>query len=453
MFRTNSNQDRVNYSNALLPPDGYVLEKAVGTTYSLDLEALTAVCIALGLKEDPDSNLLQNPISMLNALVKVSEKILVFCEAGQIKKPSTPSPLMLLLDKMVIPVTLPRKQKDSRFPSFHPKTWVLQYRNQEGHRKYRFVVLSRNLIFDRSWDVSVCIESSDDVNQPEKTKPIISFLEFLRKQIDRTMPDFQRKRQLVIELCSELNGVSFSLGDKRFGENFKVIPLGIGTDSYDLTKDPLFFQGMYQADYSFHELVVFSPFLSSSVIDFWNRPEHTLTNTTRTLITRRSDLPKLTADQVSRFRVYVLKDDIVDGEEYISDEASEKQKQDIHAKIYIRRKYGDVDLYMGSMNASYAAIHENVEMMVRIGTRWKYYDGQTFLKEIFCGEDNSPANPFEEVQVAVEKQDVPEDETKVLEQAIKEFCRLKKRAEVVTSGDKYSVVMYLEGTQIGRAHV
>ncbi len=50
MFRTNSNQDRVNYSNALLPPDGYVLEKAVGTTYSLDLAAedmflLVTVCL------------------------------------------------------------------------------------------------------------------------------------------------------------------------------------------------------------------------------------------------------------------------------------------------------------------------------------------------------------------------------------------------------------------------
>jgi hypothetical protein len=98
------------------------------------------------------------------------------------------------------------------------------------------------------------------------------------------------------------------------------------------------------------------------------------------------------------------------------------------------------------MNASYAAIHENVEMMVRIGTRWKYYDGKTFLKEIFCGEENSPANPFEEVQVPAEKQDVPEDETKVLEQAIKEFCRLKKRAEVVSSGEKYKVVVHLDGT-------
>ena len=141
MFRTNNNQDRVNYSDALVPPDGYVLEKAVATTYSLDLEALTAVSIALGLKEEPDSELLQNPISMLNALVKVSEKILIFCEAGQIKKPGKPSPLMLLLDKMVIPVALPKKPGRGFYPSFHPKTWILQYRNADGLRKYRFVVL------------------------------------------------------------------------------------------------------------------------------------------------------------------------------------------------------------------------------------------------------------------------------------------------------------------------
>ena len=201
MFRTNSNQDRVNYNSALLPPDGYVLEKAVGTTYSLDLEALTAVCIALGLKEDPDSDLLQNPISMLNALVKVSEKILIFCEACQIKKPSTPSPLMLLLDKMVVPVTLSRKQDKGRFPSFHPKTWVLQFRNPEGLRKYRFVVLSRNLTFDRSWDVSIFIESTDRVSQPEKTKPIISFLDFLQRQTNHSVSDYQKKKRSRSQIC------------------------------------------------------------------------------------------------------------------------------------------------------------------------------------------------------------------------------------------------------------
>lgn len=444
MFRTNSNQDRVNYSNALLPPDGFILEKAIGTTYSLDLEALTAVCIALGLKEDSDSDLLQNPISMLNALVKVSEKILVFCEAGQIKKPSTPSPLMLLLDRMVIPVTLPGKSGTGRYPAFHSKTWVLQYRNPEGLRRYRFVVLSRNLTFDRSWDVSICIESSDKVNQPEKTKPIISFLDFIHGQISNTVSDSQQKQQLIRDLKTELDGISFSLDDRKFGENFTIMPLGIGRERYDLTQDPLYYQLSWKANYSFHELVVFSPFLSGSVIDYWNRPEHTLTGTTRTLITRRSELTKLTAAQVSRFRVYALKDDIVDGEDYISDEAAEKQKQDIHAKIYIRRKYHDVDLYIGSMNASFAAIHENVEMMIRVGTRWKYYDGQTFLKELFCGEADSPSNPFEEVQVLAEKQDVQEDITKELEQVIKELCRIKKWAEVVPEGERFNVLVHMD---------
>lgn len=445
MFRTNSNKDRVNYSNALLPPDGYVLEKAVGTTYSLDLEALTAVCIALGLKEDSDSELLQNPISLLNAIVKVSEKILLFCEAGQIKKPSTPSPLMLLLDKMVVPVKLSGKQDKGRFPSFHPKTWLLQYRNREGARKYRFAVLSRNLTFDRSWDISVCIESTEKISQPDKTKPIISFLNFLQRQINSSFSDYQQKLRLIKELSTELKGISFSLDDRRFGESFSIMPLGIGAEGYDLRNDPLYNQVPWKADYSFHELVVFSPFLSSSVIEYWNNPEHTLTGTKRTLITRRSELAKLTAKQVSRFRIFVLKDDIVDGEDYISDEAVEKQKQDIHAKIYIRRKNNDVALYMGSMNASYAAIHENVEMMIRLGTRWKYYDGQTFLKEIFCGEEDSPTNPFEEVHVSADKQDIPEDETKELEQVIKEICRIRMRAEVIAAEKKYDVLVHMEG--------
>ena len=61
MFRPDSNRDRTDYSGILMPPDGYRLDRAVGTTYSLDLEALTAVAICLGLSEETDSKLMQNP--------------------------------------------------------------------------------------------------------------------------------------------------------------------------------------------------------------------------------------------------------------------------------------------------------------------------------------------------------------------------------------------------------
>ena len=47
----NPNQDRLDYGQVLTPPVGFRLDFAVGTTYSLDLDALVGACIALGLSE------------------------------------------------------------------------------------------------------------------------------------------------------------------------------------------------------------------------------------------------------------------------------------------------------------------------------------------------------------------------------------------------------------------
>ena len=443
MFRTNSNQDRVNYSSMLLPPDGYVLEKAVGTTYSLDLEALTAVAIALGLKEDLDSGLLQNPISMLNALQKVSGRILIFCESGQIAKVKKSSPLMVLLEKMVIPVSLSKKRNISHYPAFHPKTWLLQYRDQEGNRKYRFAVLSRNLTFDRSWDISICIDSSDEILQPDKTRPIISFLDFLRRRISSQVSDSRKKRAVLKMLMDDLDGVSFVLDQPEFKEDFTIMPLGIGNDAYDMNKDPLFCPDYWKADYSFSDLVVVSPFLSSSLIEYWNKPGHDLTGTRRTLITRKSELAKLTPEQASRFHVYVLKDDIVDGEEYLSEETEEKQHQDIHAKMYLRRKYSDTCLYLGSMNASHSAVNANVEMMLCLGTKNRYLNGERLLADLFCGPADGKNNPFQEVRIPEEADEQPEDESRMLERTVKELCRMKMQAEIVEETGKYTARVHI----------
>ena len=179
MFRPDADRDRTDYSRMMMPPDGYKLDKAVGTTYSLDLEALTAIAICLGLSEATDSQLMKNPISMLNALQKVSDKMVMFCEAGQIKVPSQSSALSILLEKMVVEIALPKDKKSGRYPAFHPKTWVLAYANSSGDKKYRLAIMSRNLTFDRSWDISFAMDSSTQVSQKEKTKPICDFLDYL----------------------------------------------------------------------------------------------------------------------------------------------------------------------------------------------------------------------------------------------------------------------------------
>lgn len=445
MFQTNNNKDRVNYGEMILPPVGYVLERAVGTTYSLDLEALTAIAITLGLKEDTDSELLHNPISMLNALQKVSEKILVFCEAGQIKVPGNPSPLSVLLEKIVIPVALPKTRGLNGYPAFHPKTWILQYINPEGKRKYKFAVLSRNLTFDRSWDISMCMDSCEDIDQSEKTEPLIDFLSFLRGQIKNTVTDAGKKRNMLKKLIGNLETVSFSLNSREFGDDFQIMPLGIGSTGYKMTEDPLFCSDIWSADYTFNDLVVFSPFISASLIEDWNRKEHSITGTRRTLITRKSELAKLKPEQASRFTIYSLKDDIVDGENQISDEMEEKMKQDIHAKIFLRRKYSDTNLYLGSMNASYAASHKNVEMVLCLKTKNRYLNGDSFLRDIFCGEADNPINPFEEVSIKESKPDEAEDESKLLEKVIKDICRRKMKAEVIFNGQSYDVTVSVDG--------
>ncbi len=448
MFRTNSNEDRINYSQLLLPPPGFVLDQAIGTTYSLDLETLTAVCIALGLGEDMDSELLRDPLSMLYALRKTAEKVLIFCEAGQIKASDTNSPLMILLERMVIPVALPKGKKKANYPSFHPKTWIIQYANSDNkeEKKYRFVVLSRNLTFDRSWDVSFFMDGSKGYDHPEKTAPIISFLNYLRDRIGDGVQDSHSKKRVIKDLAKELRTVSFALEDQGFWEDFTVMPLGIGAgSSYNLANDPLLCEDKGSRNYSFQDLVVFSPFLSGSLIDYWNKEEHSLSETHRTLITRRSELPKLTAEQTSRFKVFVLKDGIVEGEEYISESVEDKQRQDIHAKIYLRKKYAEKELYLGSMNASDAAIHQNVEMMIRLDTKSKKINGELFLRELFCGDADGAENPFQEVLVQNEIADDSEDETKRLERTLKDICRRKMQASITENNGKYDVLVSVPG--------
>ena len=193
MFKPTSSKDRINYGEVLMPPVGFRLERAVGTTYSLDLETLTAVSIALGLIEDTDSELISNPISMLSAFQKISDRIVVFCEAGQIKPPAKSNALCLTLEKMVVPVSIPFDKKINRYPAFHPKTWLLEYSNEDGEKQYRFVVMSRNMTFDHSWDVACAMDGEASSVGGVDSQPVVDFLKFLKKQLNKGLANYSRQ--------------------------------------------------------------------------------------------------------------------------------------------------------------------------------------------------------------------------------------------------------------------
>lgn len=459
MFKPTSAKDRINYGEALMPPMGFRLERAVGTTYSLDLETLTAISIALGLIEDTDSELVTSPISMLSALQKISDRIVVFCEAGQIKLPTKANALCLTLEKMVVPVSLPFDKKINRYPAFHPKTWLLEYSNEEDKQLYRFVVMSRNMTFDHSWDVACAMDGDLSSVGGVDSQPIIDFLTFLKRQLNEELANYSRQNDDLSYLIEAIHHVSFYPEDGFSDCN--IMPLGIGAASYDMASDELFTG-------NFHELVVMSPFLSGTVIKGLNDAGKTLTGTTRTLITRRSELANIKGGKASNFDVYIMKDEIIDGESSVSDgekpkhsaiytdlskddlplnEDIEKQQkeesptQDIHAKIYLRRKYSTTDLYLGSMNASYGAIHSNVEMMVHLRTRNSVLNGKKFLDDIMGEDREGKKNPFELVLLDdVDEADNATVQDRV-EQLIKRVCRIKMYAVVEQADGRYDIIM------------
>lgn len=427
----NPNQDRLDYGQVLTPPVGFRLDFAVGTTYSLDLDALVGACIALGLSEETDSALLNNPICLLEALRSTGDKVALFCEGGQIHMPNNVTPLYVLLEKMVFQVATKKHRGISRYPSFHPKFWLLRYINDDKEVLYRVVVLSRNLTFDRSWDVTFSMDGWLTDTSTEKNDPVCDFLSYLS--------NFAGDKKLAIRrMMRELPYVEFELNSKEFYD-YDFIPVGVkaADGSYhNITDYPLFSD-------SFHEVLIMSPFLSNGVIKDFNNRSPYITHSEYILLTRAMSLDRLKAKDCANFKIYTLKDAIVDGESLISEENTSILQQDIHAKVYMVRKNTDSDLYLGSLNASHNAINGNVEFMMRLRSKNRYLNLAKLTEQLFCGEEDAASNPFQRVTLPTEQvATVTDDPQSLLDGVLKELVRNRPHARVEDCGDTFTLKVY-----------
>ena len=431
----NPNNDRLDYGQVLAPPVNYKLDFAIGTTYSLDLDALVGACIALGLAEETDSDLMKNPVCLLEALRATGDKVALFCEGGQIHLPGNVTSLYILLEKMVFPVTTSKRKGVAKYPSFHPKFWIIRYVDKKNNYLYRVVVLSRNLTFDRSWDVTFCMDGKKTSAETVKNNPVGDFISYLIKQLPETeyAAEKQKKMKSVIR---ELKNVEFSLDSKEFTD-FDFIPFGIG-NQYGSDQKPLY----TLLEDSFHEAFIMSPFLSSGVIKNFNERSKWMEHADYVLITRASELGKLKPSDCSNFEIYTMKDAVVDGEGLISEETSDIQKQDIHAKIYMLRKGSDSSLYLGSLNASHNALHGNVEFMIKLHSKNRYLNLSKMRESLFGTDEKE--NPFQLAQFNNKQIDEVEEKANLLDGVIKDINRKTLGAVIKENGERFDVSVSFE---------
>lgn len=414
--------NRVDYGQLLSPPAGYSTAMAIGGTYSLDLSTLMEICLALGLSESLDSPLKENPMYLLEALRKVANKTLVFCEAGQIKEPDNPSKLHILLESVVVELALKEEK------TFHPKFWLIKYEHEQKAPVYRCIVLSRNLTYDRSWDVAACLTGSRKDEPDSRSRPLRDFLLALQSWMEPNA-----KTAMVARFADEIDQVEFQLGHKAFTD-FAFCPVGI--DGYDIDKTGLLI--------SYHRMLIVSPFLSKSIIDGFNKkalhhPEPNI------LITRYNELGKLTEASVSEFEIYTLRDSIIDGEQILDNEerGGGALQQDIHAKLYLRTKGTRSELFLGSLNASYNACRRNIEFMLKLyGTRRRLNVDDLKL-ELLGGEGEDQL--FQQISLAGLESLPAQEDGNYLEKVIKKICRLESQALVLSRNGGYAVELAFPG--------
>src|SRR5919204_4007913 len=108
--------------DSLRPPPGSSLDRAVGTTFSLDLHALLTAPLAFALFDTESADGLPDPVALLEAVRRHAERIDIFCQAGQIALPEGQYERVLAYVEESVHQVVP----DTPGRVFHPKIWVLR---------------------------------------------------------------------------------------------------------------------------------------------------------------------------------------------------------------------------------------------------------------------------------------------------------------------------------------
>lgn len=390
-----SRNNRINFGEALVPEVGYELDFAIGTSYNLDLESMMFLPVALFFGQDFK---VEKSVSneLLSALTKVPEKVMLFCQKGKIKAPAYYSEILAFWEKSITQIHLDKYNK-----SFHPKVWLIRYKNQDPKKpiKYKFISTSRNLTQTRDWDIAFTFDG--EVRKKAKVisnKPLLDFVNYLSKQSERIPKDF----------IEDINYIQFD-----FGEFDEILfhPIGIGKSV------PLL-----HADFNSDELLIMSPFLHEKTV-----AEHLKRSKKLSILSRENELDKIHPDSLKKFtNIYQFNPIIEDGFVDViatdsSDETADIKHDDsisdyetgqqMHAKLYVSQFQNQIKWFIGSANCTNPASERNIEFLVEIRSEnKKLYSPKQLINQLLKRETENSGSLFEQYEIKKEVEKDAEQE-------------------------------------------
>ena len=334
-------------TDALTPPPGCTFSSGFATTFSLDLITLLTLPLHLAwLGSGQEKSDQIDPLRMMEALRRTSEKLTVVYQHGRMLIPRTASPLVGLLEGMV------HGASAKHGGAFHPKVWLLKFSPSDNvsATRMRLIVLSRNITDDGSWDLSMQLDGVCGRNQQNKNSPL---RDFVTKSIELSKKVVTKQRQIVIDqITTDVMRCEWELPSGFDEVQFHVLGLG---------RKPATWLPRTESG-TWDELGVISPFVTERALESLSK----LTNTPLFLIARPEEMDQLNDPLPGKFNeVFTL----ADGAETSDDEDDQPTRErGLHAKVFVGRRGWNTHLFIGSTNATNAALMDgiNVEFMAEL---------------------------------------------------------------------------------------
>jgi hypothetical protein len=337
--------NRIDYGEQLIPPEGYDLAYAVGSTYSLDLEALMILPVALFYAQKLDGNPDDLRYDMLDAITKAADKITVYYQSGQLKVPKKYHHLMAYWEKGIQSFTMP-----NHVSSFHPKVWVIRYESKDKFpSKYRVLVTSRNLTFARDWDVAFSTDGEVSMQEQPNNLPLVHFLQHLNSV---------GKKNIPTAFINDLMKVKFDIPDKF--DTLEFMPIGIKNPK--TTK--IYTNPITAENALWNEMLIVSPFVDKPTLD----KLHHNTRQKPFLLSRKDELDGIPNETLQLFDTWQFNQFFEKAEflQELEEDGIEPFSQNLHAKLFVAMADKIPHWYLGSANCSDPAQGRNIEFMVEL---------------------------------------------------------------------------------------
>lgn len=400
-------------SELLRPPAGFHLSHAVGTSFTMTLEAALSIPLAFA-----GSVSTEDEVGILGAVRRATQRIDLFAQAGCLGL-GTASDLVTVLEPMVHPVRMRRSRL------FHPKVWFLEF-EREGELRYRFICSSRNLTNDRTWDAVISLDGAPDVDLDERTShsndAMASLLRWLISE-GNTSPQIAPSRVARISaLADSWRGIRWE--HPEHVRKIRVHALGIGLPADAETAPRL--RGLRAA--------IVSPFVTDEGV----RHLRARSGHETTLLSRPEALDALKPETLDGLALRVL-DDMVDQALVDAETAppSATELRGLHAKVIVHdHAHTQSTVLIGSANATGPAWSNNVEVMVEVEGPTPRMGVETML--------GSLAPLIESYETAGGNETTPDEEAgRRLERALREVARTRIVLRV-HSEDDYTVNLWAE---------